>query len=109
MKNYNLIYSLNLKKFLKQQHVTQKELAEKANLSKTTLTLIINGKYNPSLEVMSQISEVLGIPLFMFFINSEEAMQQQELKNGKVIITAIVSKFRAFQISQWHQESIPKN
>ncbi len=108
MKNYNLIFSHNLKKFLTQQHVTQKELAEKAELSKTTLTLLINGKYNPSLEVMSKISDFLGVPLFMFFINSEEAMQRQELKDGKVIITAIVSKFRAFQISQWHQESLLK-
>ena len=40
--------------------MTQAELASKADISKTTVNLILNGKYNPSLELMSKISDILS-------------------------------------------------
>ncbi len=103
MISYNAVFSENLKKFLKQENLTQAELASKADISKTTVNLILRGKFNPSLELMSKISDILGIPLFMFFVESAtNKCQRKELDNGKVIITAVVSKTRAFQIEKWH-------
>ena len=107
MISYNTIFSENLRKFLTQQKMTQAELASKADISKTTVNLILNGKYNPSLELMSKISDILSIPLFMFLIEESGtgSYHQKELPNGNVVITAIVSKIKAFQIAKWHNQS----
>lgn len=105
MISYSTIFSENLKKFLAQQKLTQAELAAKADISKTTVNLILRGKYNPSLELMSKISDILSVPLFLFFVESDSQSgkcHRKELENGKVVITAIVSKTRAFQIEKWH-------
>lgn len=87
--------------------MTQAELASKADISKTTVNLILNGKYNPSLELMSKISDILSIPLFMFLIEESGtgSYHQKELPNGNVVVTAIVSKIKAFQIAKWHNQS----
>lgn len=107
MISYNTIFSENLRKFLTQQKMTQAELASKADISKTTVNLILNGKYNPSLELMSKISDILSIPLFMFLIEESGtgSYHQKELPNGNVVVTAIVSKIKAFQIAKWHNQS----
>jgi len=107
MISYNTIFSENLRKFLTQQKMTQAELASKADISKTTVNLILNGKYNPSLELMSKISDILSIPLFMFLIEESGtgSYHQKELPNGKVVVTAIVSKIKAFQIAKWHNQA----
>jgi len=86
MISYNTIFSENLRKFLTQQKMTQAELASKADISKTTVNLILNGKYNPSLELMSKISDILSIPLFMFLIEESGtgSYHQKELPKSRL-------------------------
>ena len=109
MKNYNSIFSSNLRKLLALESMAQAELANRANISKTTVKLILNDKYNPSLELMAVIAEVLSVPLSTLLSdNDSTSCIKKELDNGKVLITATVNKLQAFQIEKWHNVSTPK-
>lgn len=104
MKNYNSIFSLNLRKLLALENMSQAELANRADISKTTVNLILNEKYNPSLELMSVIAEVLSVSLSTLLSDNDDSTSciKKELDNGKVLITATVNKLQAFQIEKWH-------
>jgi putative transcriptional regulator len=47
--------------------MTQKELAQKAGVSRQTIIAIEGGNYNPSLELAFKIAEVFGVPLTEVF------------------------------------------
>lgn len=57
----------NIKKSRKNQGLTQKSLAEKANISRSYLADVENNRYNPSLDVLNQIAKALGISAQQFF------------------------------------------
>lgn len=52
-----------LKKIRKELGYTQTELAEKANMSRTYLADIEGNRYNPSLDVVKTLSEILGVSI----------------------------------------------
>lgn len=111
MVNYNSIFSYNLRKLLSLENMSQAELAIRANISKTTVNLILNEKYNPSLELMTVIAEVLSVPLSTLLSENDDSISciKKEFDNGKVLITATVNKLQAFQIEKWHNVTIKKN
>ena len=43
--------------------MTQKELAQKAGVSRQTIIAIEGGKYNPSLELAFKIADVFEVPI----------------------------------------------
>ena len=43
--------------------MTQKELAQKAGVSRQTIIAIEGGNYNPSLELAFKIANVFGVPI----------------------------------------------
>lgn len=51
-----------IKKYRKEKGLTQKELAEKSNISRSYLADLENNRYNPSLDVLKSISNSLNIP-----------------------------------------------
>lgn len=51
----------NIKKTRKKQELTQKSLAERANISRSYLADVENGRYNPSIDVLNKIAKALGI------------------------------------------------
>ncbi len=51
----------NIKNYRKEKIMTQKELAEKANISRSYLADVENGRYNPSLDVLNSIANSLGV------------------------------------------------
>ena len=57
--------------------MTQKELAEKAGVSRQTIIAIEAGKYNPSLKLAFQIADVFGKELTEVF-----TYEKTELKNS---------------------------
>ncbi|BAO04886.1 MULTISPECIES: helix-turn-helix transcriptional regulator [Clostridium] len=54
-----MVVKNNLKEILKDKGIKQVWLAEQVGINSKTLSNIINGKYNTSLEVALKISEVL--------------------------------------------------
>ncbi|MEW8997925.1 MAG: helix-turn-helix domain-containing protein [Thermoanaerobacter sp.] len=69
-----------IKKYRVLQKMTQKELAKKANISRSYLADVENGRYNPSIEVLTAIANALNIPVDELFKNSNE-----NNKDGKII------------------------
>lgn len=53
----------NIKMHRKESNLTQKRLAEKANISRSYLADVENDRYNPSLEVLSSIANSLNLKI----------------------------------------------
>lgn len=54
--------------FRKRRQLTQEQLAEKAGLTRQSITSIENGKYEPSLKNAIKLSRALDVDLFDLFI-----------------------------------------
>jgi putative transcriptional regulator len=48
-------------------NMTQEELAKKAGVRRETIVFLEQGKYNPSLKLAHDVSEVLGVSLDKLF------------------------------------------
>ena len=51
---------MNLKKFLMSNNLTQKGLAEKLKVERTTVTMWENGYSMPNIQTLKKIAEILG-------------------------------------------------
>ncbi|MEB6240166.1 XRE family transcriptional regulator [Staphylococcus xylosus] len=60
-KERNRIIANNIKKYLKQNNMSQKELSNKISISPSTLSDYLNLRSNPSHGVIQKISDVFGI------------------------------------------------
>ncbi len=54
------------------EEMTQKDLAEKAGVSRQTVVAMEKGKYSPSLELAFRISRVFKVPLEEVFFYEEK-------------------------------------
>ena len=52
--------------------LSQKELADKVGVTRQTIGLIENGKYNPTLNLCIRIAQVLGRTLDQLFWDGEQ-------------------------------------
>ena len=95
--------------------LTHKELADKAELSQSTISSITNGGNgenvaNPSLETMVKIASALDTDLTSllknlglddtFYINNPKTESTQDFE----IVTVILPKYKAFQAKIWELE-----
>lgn len=53
----------NIKKYRKMSKLTQHELAEKTNLSRSYIADIENDRYNPSVDTLKSIAKALDVPV----------------------------------------------
>lgn len=53
----------NIKLYRKKQKLTQVQLADKANISRSYLADVENNRYNPSVDTLKNISNALGVNL----------------------------------------------
>lgn len=69
-------YEINIGKTIKNIRISKglllKEVASKCDISSSMLSQIEKGNANPSLNTIKAIAQALEVPLFKFFINSEE-------------------------------------
>lgn len=63
MRDWPGIFGKNVRKFRRQQGLTQEQLAFDAEIDLTYVGGIERGKRNPSLLVMGRIADALSIPL----------------------------------------------
>ncbi|MFC6164154.1 helix-turn-helix transcriptional regulator [Lactiplantibacillus dongliensis] len=56
-----------VKKYRKQSHLTQFQLAQKIGVARQTINLIENDKYNPSLDLCIHLARVLQTDLNHLF------------------------------------------
>lgn len=63
---------LQLKELLKEQSVTSIELANRLGVTKTTVSLWINGKVFPNADTLECIAELLNVPVWRLFGGPED-------------------------------------
>lgn len=61
----------NVKKYRNAKKLTQKELADKANISRSYLADVENNRYNPSIDVLKSIADALNVSIDKFFEDSK--------------------------------------
>lgn len=62
----------NIKKYRKAAKLTQLELAEKANLSRSYLADVENDRYNPSLDTLKSIANALNVSIHSLMDESQK-------------------------------------
>lgn len=66
------VFSKNLKRIREKQDLTQEELSEKCHYDRTYIGKIERGQKYPSLDVISRLSSVLGVPSAELFMGPED-------------------------------------
>lgn len=57
-------FSTNVKALLAAENLTIKDLADRCHMRRSYLSRLIHGHHSPSLSVVSQIAEALGVQAF---------------------------------------------
>jgi XRE family transcriptional regulator, regulator of sulfur utilization len=87
---------LTLRTIRKRKGISQQELATKAKISRSYLSLIENGDCNPSLEMMTSLSDVLEIPFpvlsfLSMDIDSISEEKREEFRGVQPSIEALIN------------------
>ena len=77
----------SIKKFRKQKGYTQKQLAEKAGISRTALIRYENGETSPSIQILQQIAEALEVSVSVLIDEGDNAEEKLKpfLENIKYV------------------------
>lgn len=109
---YNQIFFTNILRILDERGMTKQEFSKASGISISFLSDLTNGKANPSLKVMEQAADTLGIPLPVLLESTD--LDQEELAKliGKPIahrlppgyeqVVAILPDHQAFIVKKWH-------
>lgn len=68
--------TLRIKEILQEKGVTSVMLSEKINVSKVSISYILNGKQKPSYDTLEKIAEALNVPMWQLFASPEEVKEQ---------------------------------
>jgi transcriptional regulator with XRE-family HTH domain len=66
-------------------NLRQDEVAARANISPGYLSLIENGKKEPSLEVLHALSEIYNVPFYLFVWNEDDLKRTRNAKERKIV------------------------
>lgn len=58
---------MNLKKLREKHAMTQQELADKAGVARSTISMIEQGENQPSVKLAKKLGEILDVPWENFF------------------------------------------
>jgi transcriptional regulator with XRE-family HTH domain len=81
----------NIKLYRKQKKLTQSELAERANMSRSYLADIERDRYNPSVETLKSIAEALNIPVSLL-LDEPESFDDLSNKEQPITLPSLTSK-----------------
>lgn len=82
----------NIKKFRKENGLTQIELANKVSISRSYLADVEHNRYNPSLEVLKSIAKALDTPISDLM--DEKSQQQYEIDLLEDDVKGIINKLQ---------------
>lgn len=89
---------VTLKKLRKRKGLSQQEVADKSNISRTYISQIESGEFNPTVETLESIGKVLCIPfpIISFLsldINSIPESRREDYLKIEPTITAMIEEF----------------
>jgi len=79
----------------------QKKLADMVGVSVNYLSLVENGKREPSLSFLNRLAEALGVPTGMFFL-WQEVGERQISQNRLAQIRGLLLRLEAMYLSSGH-------
>lgn len=82
-----LIDGRRIKEVRQQNKYTQAELAKKARISRTYLSDVENGRYNPSIETLGDIARALEVDIKIFFDSEKDFIKSALSADGMNIIS----------------------
>lgn len=108
---YEYIFHSNILRQLDELNISKKELSERADISISFLSDLLNGDANPSLKKMEAIADALETTLPELLERTDldpEALQElagkavprSSLPDGYVRVTAILTEFQAFAVRE---------
>ena len=108
---HNYIFFTNVLRLLDEQNMTKKELSDRSGVSISFLSDLTTGKANPSLKVMEDIAQALGMPL-PHLLESTDLDQESldSLAGGKAPrslppgfdrVSAVLPEHQAFIVRKW--------
>jgi transcriptional regulator with XRE-family HTH domain len=103
--------SSQISRYLQQQGLTQKELAQKADIGESQLSEIMRGEGNPTLKTLVKLEEALAEDIIVAPSFHEKQMSQKgfanlsvrekaELNIGKIVSRAEIKHDRSWEISR---------
>lgn len=104
---YNKLLVTNIKKLLKETNTTYEQLSKTADVSLTTISLLLTNKYNPSVEILQKIADALDVPLFTLFLPEtfpEEPISYQPKNDRNPIVVVQLPPAKAYIARQWHKQ-----
>lgn len=114
---YNRIFVINLRRALKEQRLSRRELSELSGVSPSFLFDMVSGKSNPSLKTMEAIANVLGVPLESLLSRASidakeleglETPKSPSIPRGYTSVFAILPEHQAFLVRKWARRSAQK-
>lgn len=69
---------LRIKELMEAKGVTSASIATIVGIHKVSVSNIINGKINPSVETLEKFAEALGVNMWELFASKEEVMEQNK-------------------------------
>jgi len=101
----NEVTSKRLAKALKDAGLRQRELAQKANITESSVSHYINGRYTPSKEVAEAMAKVLNVsPAWLMGFDVPEKNKYLAVQQYYYQTNAVEELFRA---AGWDYEDIP--
>lgn len=86
------VFIANIKKYRKEQNLSQMNLAEKVGTSTSYLGEIEIGKKFPSIEMIQKIADALNIPPFKLFMSEDDFYKKQFSKEESEKLLKEISK-----------------
>lgn len=87
------IWQKNLKYLRAQKKLSQAELAEKIGMSRSSVSAIENGKFQPGFDVLKKLSELFDVSIdSLIKVNLASSFLDKEQKNNLRILTVSVDK-----------------
>ncbi|WP_300529054.1 helix-turn-helix domain-containing protein [Peptacetobacter sp.] len=83
-----------LKDYRKKAGLTQQQVADKANISRSHYASLESDKYNPSLETLTNIANVLNIDTTLLLDKNESALNNRDKKDIEKDLKKIMDDFR---------------
>ncbi|HGJ8697295.1 TPA: transcriptional regulator [Neisseria gonorrhoeae] len=112
--SYSKIFFTNVLRLASEKNLSHQDLAERANLSPSSMSGITRGQGNPTLETMSAIAYALDVPLSYLLEHHDLDPESLSLLDGsqstlppnyeKIIV--ILPRYKAFQVKKWNDDAL---
>lgn len=83
---------MRIREIIEEQGMTTKEVADRLGISLSALNQNISG--NPSVKVLTRISEVLHVPMWQLFASPEEVQEKPEDDKNTITCPNCGKKFK---------------